>query len=268
MPRRFGMPRIDGSASARPPRRASYVVRACRAGATAALPHAQLISIGCRPAPTGCRTPRRARRRRGGRRRPGTGGAGARRLGGSRAAASGGACKSAAGGAARRELQRQSGLDARRCCGAGADQPAAAAARLWLGDMRELGEGAAAYHAGLADAVAASGRRRSSYAARTCRRLSPAAVALGRAPAGLGARCRKLRRRCARGDVVAVEGLVGLENEDRRRCHRRGERRRGGTLRCSVISSNRWRSLRAVQPLPLHHLPLDRGASTALPRAS
>ena len=50
-------------------------------------------------------------------------------------------------------------------------EPAKGGRRLLaLGDMRELGEGADAYHAGLADAVAASGAARSSCAGRTWRR--------------------------------------------------------------------------------------------------
>ncbi len=142
-------------------------------------------------------------------------------------------------------------------------EPASGGRRLLaMGDMRELGEQADAFHAGLADAVAASGAaqvflcgphmealwQRLAAAQKGVHRPDSAALA-GEVAAALQGRGRD------RG-----QGLAGLENEECRRCRPGGKRRRSGTLTMfyNFVYPAGGR-LQPVQPLPLSDVPLDRG---------
>ena len=113
-------------------------------------------------------------------------------------------------------------------------EPAPGGRRLLaLGDMRELGEGADAYHAGLADAVAASGAAQVFLCGPHMQALwhASGAGAARRASAGFGGARGRRRGGAAGRRRDRGEGLAGLENEECRRRHRGGKRRRGGTLK-------------------------------------
>ena len=168
------------------------------------------------------------------------------------------------GRAAGRELQRQPGVGARHARRAGAHRAGPGGRRLLaLGDMRELGEGADAYHAGLAEAVAASGAAqvflcgphmrgavatRSPPAQRGVHRPDSAALA-GEVAAALQA------RRCDRG-----QGFAGLENESMSSTPswRQAAARRDAKMFYNLLYPA-GRRLQPVQPVPLPDLPLDRG---------
>jgi len=82
---------------------------------------------------------------------------------------------------------------------------------LALGDMRELGEGADAYHAGLADAVAASGAAQVFLCGPHMRALWDrlAAAQKGVHEADSGKLADKVAAALRAGDVVAVKGSLG-----------------------------------------------------------
>ncbi len=115
---------------------------------------------------------------------------------------------------------------------------------LALGDMRELGEGADGYHAGLADAVAASGAAQvflcGPHMQALWQKLAPAQRGVHRPDSA--ALAGDLRRGAPGRGRGRGEGFAGIENEDRRGRHRGGQRRRGGTLGCSTTFSIRWRT--------------------------
>ena len=81
---------------------------------------------------------------------------------------------------------------------------------LALGDMRELGEGADAYHAGLADAVAASGAAQVFLCGPHMRGFGTLGDGPeGRPPAGFDGTGGEVAAALRAGDVIAVKGSLG-----------------------------------------------------------
>ena len=141
-------------------------------------------------------------------------------------------------------------------------EPAKGGRRLLaLGDMRELGEGADAYHAGLADAVSASGAAQvflcGPHMEALWRKLD--AGAAWRASAGFDGARRRGRGGVAGRRRDRGEGFAGFKNEACRRRHPGGQRRRGGTLDVLQSPLSAGGRLQPVQPVPLSDVPVDRG---------